>query len=101
MDSKVTLKRDESESQPLSMQLARMEKSWAPVQCENCHKPGGNHPFSAQYSKKVEKETCLNCHTAERAPSWYKSSGQPNLELIEKKKKEVTCPAGDFVESEE
>jgi len=88
--------------EPLSMMAAlnRVHKAWAPVQCENCHGPGGKHPFSGQYSKLVESKTCLNCHTAERAPSWYSSSGQPNLELIDKKKKSISCPSGDLSESE-
>jgi predicted CXXCH cytochrome family protein len=93
MDSKVTLKRDESESQPLSMQLARIEKSWAPVQCENCHNPAKSHPFSGSYTKVVEKNACFKCHSKERAPEWYTTAGQPDWDKIAQKRKLITCPA--------
>ena len=81
---------------PLSHSLSTFEKSWTPVQCENCHGPGGEHPFSGTYSKKVDRNLCLGCHTAERAPGWYVKSGAPNWELIDEKKKKVSCPAGEI-----
>lgn len=80
------------ENLPLSRQLARIQTAHAPVQCENCHGPGGDHPFGAKIQRKVETATCLNCHTAERAPSWY-AGGQPNWNLIDSKRKSVQCPA--------
>jgi hypothetical protein len=80
----------------LAKELRGYSKSWTPVQCENCHQPGGNHPFSGQYSKKVETSACLKCHTAERAPEWYTPSGQPDLEKIQAKRAKVACPAGEL-----
>jgi mono/diheme cytochrome c family protein len=100
VQSSIKLRSSDKEALPIRELLNRTKKAWAPVQCENCHQPGGNHPFSSQYPKQVENKTCLNCHTAERAPSWYSSSGQPNVEEIEKKRKQITCPAGDLVDTE-
>ena len=81
--------------------VSSIQNSWTPVQCENCHMPGKDHPFSGTYSKKVEKTVCLNCHTAERAPEWYTKSGQPDWQKIEAKRALVTCPAGDLGDAEE
>lgn len=79
--------------------LGSLAKSWAPVQCENCHAPGNEHPFTGSYSKVVQTSSCLQCHTAERAPEWW-SNGQPNAKLIEAKRAMVTCPAGELNETE-
>ncbi|HAR41339.1 MAG TPA: hypothetical protein DCS07_01705 [Bdellovibrionales bacterium] len=32
------------------------------VECEHCHGPGGNHPFSGTYRKTVDEKVCLTCH---------------------------------------
>jgi 5'-nucleotidase len=85
---------------PLPQALQSISRAWTPVQCENCHQPGGNHPFSGQYTKKVEKNVCLHCHTAERAPGWYTSSGQPNWDVIDAKRSQITCPTGELDETE-
>lgn len=85
--------------QTLRRSVSSIHKSWTPVQCENCHQPGRDHPFSGAYSKKVEKTTCLNCHTAERAPEWY-TAGKPDWTKIDAKRTLVTCPAGDLSEAE-
>lgn len=84
-------------SQPLTRALSSIDKAWAPVQCENCHGPAGGHPFSsvAPYVKAVANETCLKCHTAERAPSWYQA-GKLSPEVMTKKRPLVTCPPGDL-----
>ena len=83
-------------SLPLHQALAQIDHAYSPVQCENCHGAAGEHPFSTSpYKKTVANETCLKCHTAERAPSWYKD-GKPNLELISQKRVLVTCPAGEM-----
>lgn len=81
--------------------VGTVSRSWSPVQCENCHQPGENHPFSGNYSKKVETSTCLKCHTAERAPGWYTASGQLDKEKVQSKRALVTCPAGELVPDEE
>lgn len=77
--------------------LGRLQRSWTPVQCENCHGAGQDHPFSAGPSlfKKAESSTCLKCHTTERAPGWYTASKQPDLEKIALKLKSMSCPSGD------
>jgi hypothetical protein len=93
---------DSSDSAKLAKRLHTYSKVWTPVQCENCHQPGGSHPFSGQYSKKVETSACLKCHTAEKAPEWYTPSGQPDMEKIQAKRAKVACPAGDLApETEE
>lgn len=81
--------------------VGTLSRSWAPVQCENCHQPGENHPFSGSYSKNVETAACLKCHTAERAPGWYTASGQLDKEKVQSKRALVTCPAGDLAPDEE
>jgi hypothetical protein len=80
--------------------VSSLSTSWVPVQCENCHQPGRDHPFSGSYSKKVEKTACLKCHTAERAPEWYTKAGQLDLVKFDAKRASVTCPAGDLSEAE-
>lgn len=76
--------------------LLPLARSWAPVQCENCHQPGRDHPFSGEkYLKTVEIQTCLNCHNLERSPSWYTPEKKPDRKVIEVKKSQVTCPAGE------
>lgn len=83
--------------QPLHRSLGGLGKVWTPVQCENCHQPGRDHPFGGAYSKAVQKESCLKCHTAERAPEWYTGSQkQPDWAKIEKKRAMITCPSGDL-----
>ncbi|MBI2711535.1 MAG: hypothetical protein HYX41_01555 [Bdellovibrio sp.] len=96
LKSKIKLHEKDSEKVPLRDSLAMMTYAWAPVQCENCHRAGRGHPFSGRYTKSVAQETCLQCHTFDRAPNWYKPSGEPNLELIAEKRKMITCPAGDI-----
>lgn len=85
---------------PISQAMHQLTKAWGPVQCENCHQKGGDHPFSGSYSKTVENKKCLECHNPERAPEWYLSSGAPNLKLIEQKRTQVSCPAGDLPDEE-
>lgn len=80
---------------PLKKALGTLERSWTPVQCENCHGPGHNHPFSGQIARSVEHSTCLKCHTPDTAPQWYKA-GQPDPEAIAKKHQAVACPAGSL-----
>lgn len=87
----------DTENAPLSRQLARIDKAWTPVQCENCHGPAGDHPFSGKVAKAVETATCLRCHTPERAPGWYLPSvggkaPEPDLNLIATKRAAVQCP---------
>lgn len=85
-----------SQPQPLKLALNSLARSFAPVQCENCHQPGQDHPFSGTYSKKVDtSQTCLKCHTPERAPEWYKGT-EPDWKTIEAKRAKMTCPAGEL-----
>lgn len=77
--------------------IATVNRAWTPVQCENCHGPGHDHPFGANISKKVENVTCLKCHTEDRAPEWYiGSTGQPDWKKIEAKRALIACPAGEL-----
>jgi hypothetical protein len=84
---------------PIRGALPQLTRAFAPVQCENCHQPGADHPFSGKYAKTVAIETCLKCHTPERAPAWHKD-GKPDRPLIEKKLESVKCPAGELSEDE-
>lgn len=99
LSSMVKLASSDTEARPLKQALHSLTRSWAPVQCENCHQPAGGHPFSGTYSKNVEKTVCLSCHNSERAPTWYTKAGQPNWALIDDKRRSVTCPAGELDES--
>lgn len=91
-----TARSGELELRPLSQAVAGLSRAYTPVQCENCHQPGRDHPFSANYTKAVPKETCLKCHTVQRAPEWYEASGQPDWKKIEEKRAKITCPAGEL-----
>jgi hypothetical protein len=86
---------------PMKLALQKVTHSWAPVQCENCHLPGRGHPFNGSYSKTVQNTVCTSCHTPERAPQWYSSSGQLDLKVVEAKRSLITCPAGDLSEQED
>lgn len=81
----------------LDSSLGRLQKSWLPVQCENCHGPGGDHPMSEKYPRAVETTVCLKCHTPDRAPEWYRKDGQPDSEKIAEKHRKISCPSGDSV----
>lgn len=96
LDSKVKLREKDTEKLTLKNAVAALDHSWAPVQCENCHQPGRDHPFSGRYTKTVAKDACLKCHTFARAPDWYQSTGEPKWDLIAAKRKMITCPAGDI-----
>jgi 5'-nucleotidase len=89
------------EPQSIRRSVSALNQAWTPVQCENCHQPGKEHPFSGTYSKKVEKTTCLKCHTAERAPEWYTQGGKADWAKIDAKFVQITCPAGDLGPSAE
>ncbi len=81
---------------PLRQSFNGLSRAVTPVQCENCHQPGQDYPFSGTYSKKVDtSQTCLKCHTPERASEWYKGK-KPNWELIKAKRAQMTCPAGEL-----
>jgi hypothetical protein len=80
---------------PVHRAIASLGMSYAPVQCENCHGAGMDHPFSNTSMGKVPQDTCLKCHTAERAPEWY-TGGKPDWTRIDEKRKQITCPAGDL-----
>lgn len=73
--------------------LAKLSKTFINVQCENCHGAGGGHPISSnsKITKAVTAETCFGCHTADRAPGWYKD-GKPDMTLVEAKLKSMSCP---------
>ena len=100
LKSKAKLREKDEEKDSLGRHLNRI-RSWTPVQCENCHRFGGDHPFGGTYAKKVETTTCLQCHTQDRAPAWYMASGQPDPKILEAKKALVSCPAGELPDSDE
>ena len=56
---------------------------------------GGGHPMTAENNKitrGVTTAACVQCHTADRAPGWYKS-GKLDEALVAAKLKELSCPA--------
>lgn len=89
-------KKDSTETFTVHNSLGLVQRGWTPVQCENCHGAGQDHPFSGTMKKTVETNTCLSCHTPERAPEWYGADGKPNWDKIQGKRVQVTCPAGDM-----
>ncbi|MBC7693611.1 MAG: hypothetical protein H7222_17735 [Methylotenera sp.] len=99
LEAPVKLTRD-SKSLPLKGSLNQINRSFTPVQCENCHTAGGEHPFSGTYTREVKAESCLKCHTPERAPGWYLPSGKLDVEKVAQKRLSITCPAGDLAPSD-
>ncbi|MCC7441771.1 MAG: hypothetical protein IT285_09060 [Bdellovibrionales bacterium] len=94
-DLEETAKLLPSDAKPaaLHVALSNFKRVWAPVQCENCHAPGYDHPFGAPYAKAVDtSKTCLQCHTQERAPGWYEKSGSIIAGTLDKKKALIACP---------
>ncbi|MEK7691650.1 MAG: hypothetical protein AAB425_11585, partial [Bdellovibrionota bacterium] len=87
---------------PLRAAINRVSRAWTPVQCENCHAPGQEHPFTGKYSKAVSDDACLKCHNPERAQDWYAGpkATRPTAELLAAKRAMVSCPAGDLEEKE-
>lgn len=71
--------------------ITKVSKAFINVQCETCHGPGNQHPFSEAKMAAPSAETCLQCHTPERAPKWHKN-GKPDMALIKAKIEELTCP---------
>jgi hypothetical protein len=84
------------EGATIQRSLAKVARAWTPVQCENCHSPGRDHPLTPGYSKKVDPNACLTCHNYERAPDWWTGPKQPNMELVQAKLATVRCPVGEF-----
>ncbi|MBU6376801.1 MAG: hypothetical protein KGQ59_12440, partial [Bdellovibrionales bacterium] len=80
-------------------QLKIVSRSHATVQCENCHGPGRDHPFGLDpLPKVIATQSCLQCHTPERAPGWYQVSGGKALldeTKLDEKFKKMACPSGD------
>jgi hypothetical protein len=86
---------------PLRQAIGSLERSWTPVQCESCHQPGRDHPFSGAYAKKVvDQRSCFACHTTERAPAWYGKDGRLNQDAFAARRAKVTCPAGELREED-
>ena len=71
--------------------ITKISKAFINVQCETCHGPGNQHPFAEAKMAKPSAETCLQCHTPDRAPKWHKN-GKPDMTLIKAKIEELTCP---------
>ena len=71
--------------------LTGYSKAYINVQCEHCHGPGGDHPFGSSSLKAVATTKCLQCHTREQAPGWYKD-GNPEEAILRAKKGLVSCP---------
>jgi 5'-nucleotidase len=89
---------DKDTALSINRSLGLIKHAWTPVQCENCHGPGGDHPMGSAVgtSKTVENTVCLSCHTQTRAPEWYLKDGTPDLEKIKAKHAQIACPAGEL-----
>ena len=72
--------------------MASLERAWAPVQCEHCHGPGGDHPMGNTALQKPTLKGCVKCHTPHRAPLWYGKDGKLNEPFVKKKFIAVSCP---------
>lgn len=74
--------------------LSKVSKAYVNVQCETCHGAGGGHPVGepSNVKRAVTVSTCLQCHTNDRAPGWYKN-GKLDEQLAQAKLKSLTCPA--------
>ncbi|MCM2322141.1 MAG: hypothetical protein NDJ90_02660 [Oligoflexia bacterium] len=96
LDEPVKARAADTQSLPLRDALSVVPRAWASVQCENCHAPGGDHPFAGEFSKKVEASRCVTCHTEDKAPAWYAKPGQLDTAVFRRKLNEVTCPAGEL-----
>ena len=81
-----------SSVQKIEKELYLLKKSFAPVQCENCHQIEKQHPMQSQIKQKVSNKVCLSCHQKDRSPKWYDSQGKPLWKVIQSKKMKVACP---------
>lgn len=91
------------EHMAISKKLSDLDKkftvhyNYASVQCLNCHDQTNQHPFDSKptqnQSARKEKiiNNCLNCHTPDQTPEWYKKN-KPDRTIIDKHYKEVSCP---------
>ena len=78
----------------VSDSISHFDEIWPTIQCENCHETPSDHPFASQTEqKKVSKSVCLKCHTANRAPKWYTSSGKLDQSILDQKFKSIACPS--------
>ena len=84
------------QSMTINQSLGQLKRAWTPVQCENCHGPGGDHPMAGVYTKTVRLQVCMSCHTPDRAPAWYLRDGSPDWKKIEAKHALMSCPSGDL-----
>ena len=101
LTSKVRVEKEDPDKVTLLNATRQLSRVWVNVQCESCHQPAGDHPFGeAPYSKTVETETCLGCHTPARAPGWYSTEGKLNSEKVLESRKKVGCPAGTVNEED-
>ncbi|MBI3541655.1 MAG: hypothetical protein HY075_00050, partial [Deltaproteobacteria bacterium] len=73
--------------------LSKISRAYVNVQCETCHGMGGDHPVGTdtKIHRAVTTDTCLQCHTPNQAPGWYKG-GKPDTAVLEAKLKSMTCP---------
>jgi hypothetical protein len=93
---KLSQSSDPSKTIQVDASLNQINMAWTPVQCENCHGAGHDHPFRGEMHKKVENTVCMSCHTPTRAPDWYMKDGKPNWETINAKHAQIACPAGEL-----
>ncbi len=91
-----TLHEAKTLDQNVKKTLGSLHKSWVPVQCENCHQAGGEHPFAGSYTKTVAQTACLKCHMPDRAPGWYQANGKLDSQIYEQKRLSITCPSGEL-----
>ncbi len=73
------------------LQRAGVKKAFVSVQCENCHGPRAGHPFQNVKAQAVTSQTCIQCHTPEQMPSWWKGKTL-NEDVWRMDLKKVTCP---------
>lgn len=74
-----------------ALKKAKVKKAFVSVQCESCHGKLPGHPFGDLKPAKVSLKTCVQCHTAEQAPLWYKA-GKLDEEKAKAALASMACP---------
>jgi hypothetical protein len=75
-----------------ALQKAGVRKAFVGVQCENCHGGMPGHPFGDMHPTAVRITTCVQCHTREQAPGWYRQDGNLDEKKAQAALESMRCP---------
>lgn len=79
-------------------QKHQVSHNFANVQCLNCHDKSIDHPFEDSEAEKgagkVDTNRCLNCHTSDQSPKWYKNSDRTKVDgrILNSMLSNIACP---------